>query len=114
MANLIRTKTLANHPSSSSSATAALSRPSNAAGDAAAAAEFAEKKYVWIPDKQDGYLAAWVVREEQEGEISVCSLTDGQVSRQSSQVKVRLESANQRVGEPLHIDRDRWIWNQIR
>lgn len=84
MANLVRTKTLVNKASNSSSsdatATSALSRPSNAAGDAAAAAEFAEKKYVWIPDKDNGYLAAWVVREEQEGEISVCSLTDGQVS----------------------------------
>lgn len=52
----------------------------NAAGDAAAAAEFGEKKYVWIPDKAAGYLSAWVVREEDSGETSVCSLADGSVS----------------------------------
>jgi len=80
MANLIRTKSVAQPPATSSSATAALSRPSNAAGDAAAAAEFAEKKYVWIPDKDNGYLAAWVIREEEDGDKSLCSLTDGQVS----------------------------------
>ncbi|UZJ52638.1 hypothetical protein CBS101457_001958 [Exobasidium rhododendri] len=53
--------------------------PGGAAGDAALAAEFAAKKYVWIPDKEAGYLSAWVVKEEDEGEISVCSLTDGQI-----------------------------------
>lgn len=54
--------------------------PGGAAGDAAAAAEFAAKKYVWIPDREGGYLSAWVVKEEDGGEMSVCSLTDGQVS----------------------------------
>lgn len=53
---------------------------SGAAGEAAAAAEFAEKKYVWLPDKAAGYLSAWVVREEDGGETSVCSLADGSVS----------------------------------
>jgi hypothetical protein len=32
--------------------------------DAAAQAAFMEKKWVWIPDDQKGYLAAWVVKEE--------------------------------------------------
>ncbi|MCO5585361.1 hypothetical protein L7F22_039294 [Adiantum nelumboides] len=59
-----------------------LPRP-GAAADAAAAAEFAAKKWVWIPDGKEGYLQAFVVREEQNGEISVCSLADGQ-SRQVS------------------------------
>lgn len=54
--------------------------PGGAAGDAAAAAEFAAKRYVWIPDKEAGYLSAWVVQEEDGGEMSVCSLSDGQVS----------------------------------
>ncbi|KAH0447906.1 hypothetical protein IEQ34_023261 [Dendrobium chrysotoxum] len=57
-----------------------LPRP-GAAADAAAAAEFAAKKWVWIPDGKEGYLQAFVVQEEQNGEISICSLTDGQ-SRQ--------------------------------
>lgn len=57
----------------------AMPPPGGAAGDAAAAAEFAAKKYVWIPDKEAGYLSAWVIKEEDGGEISVCSLTDGQV-----------------------------------
>ncbi|PWN46171.1 hypothetical protein IE81DRAFT_86032 [Ceraceosorus guamensis] len=48
-----------------------------AASDAAAAAEFASRRYVWIPDKAAGYLSAWVVREESNGETSVCSLADG-------------------------------------
>ena len=31
---------------------------------AAAQAEFNEKKWVWVPDDKEGYLAGWVVREE--------------------------------------------------
>lgn len=51
----------------------------DAAADAAAAAEFAAKKWVWIPDKEAGYLQAWVVSEDQEAEMSQCSLQDGQM-----------------------------------
>lgn len=51
-----------------------------AAVDAAAQAEFNEKKWVWVPDAATGYLAGWVVKEEDGGETSVVSLSDGQVS----------------------------------
>lgn len=83
MANVVRTKST--RPGDGSAAPGpsrlgALPRPGGAAADAAAAAEFASKKYVWIPDKDSGYLSAWVVREEEGGDVSVCSLSDGQVS----------------------------------
>lgn len=83
MANIVRTKST--RPGDGSAAPGpsrlgALPRPGGAAADAAAAAEFASKKYVWIPDKDSGYLSAWVVREEEDGDVSVCSLSDGQVS----------------------------------
>ena len=44
-------------------------RPSHsaeAARAAAAQAEFNEKKWVWVPDDKDGYLAGWVVKEEDD------------------------------------------------
>lgn len=66
--------------------------PGGAAGDAAAAAEFAAKRYVWIPDKEAGYLSAWVVREEDGGEISVCSLLDGQVGDMTLFCRVQTHS----------------------
>lgn len=58
---------------------AAMPRPSRSVGqsasDAASAAEFASKKYVWIPDSAAGYLSAWVIKEE--GDQSLCALQDG-------------------------------------
>ncbi|KAJ7083732.1 P-loop containing nucleoside triphosphate hydrolase protein [Mycena belliarum] len=42
-------------------------RPSESAEAARAAAqqaEFNEKKWVWVPDEKDGYLAGWVSKEE--------------------------------------------------
>ncbi|PSS37015.1 hypothetical protein PHLCEN_2v1157 [Hermanssonia centrifuga] len=48
-------------------------RPSQSAEVARAAAlqaEFNEKKWVWVPDDKDGYLAGWVTKEEDEmGEV---------------------------------------------
>ncbi|OBZ78198.1 Myosin-11 [Grifola frondosa] len=48
-------------------------RPSQSAEAARAAAlqaEFNEKKWVWVPDDKDGYLAGWVVKEEDDiGEV---------------------------------------------
>ena len=44
-------------------------RPSlsaEAARAAALQAEFNEKKWVWVPDDRDGYLAGWVVKEEED------------------------------------------------
>ena len=43
----------------------ALARPSMAR-DAALQAEFNEKKWVWVPDDRDGYLAGWVTAEDDE------------------------------------------------
>lgn len=78
MASLFRARSAAQNGAGPSRIGAMLP-PGGAAGDAAAAAEFAAKKYVWIPDKEAGYLSAWVVKEEDGGEISVCSMNDGQV-----------------------------------
>lgn len=48
-------------------------RPSESAEAARAAAqqaEFNEKKWVWVPDDKDGYLAGWVNKEEGDfGEV---------------------------------------------
>ncbi|KAH8096877.1 nonmuscle myosin heavy chain b [Cristinia sonorae] len=44
-------------------------RPSQSAEAARAAAlqaEFNEKKWVWVPDDKEGYLAGWVVKEEED------------------------------------------------
>ena len=37
-----------------------------AAHAAAAQAEFNEKKWVWVPDEKEGYLAGWVNKEEDD------------------------------------------------
>ncbi|OCB91229.1 nonmuscle myosin heavy chain b [Sanghuangporus baumii] len=41
-----------------------LSQGAESARIAAAQAEFNEKKWVWVPDDKEGYLAGWVVKEE--------------------------------------------------
>ena len=44
-------------------------RPSHSADAARAAAlqaEFNEKKWLWVPDDKEGYLAGWVVKEEDD------------------------------------------------
>ena len=47
-----------------------LSQSAEAARMAAAQAEFNEKKWVWVPDDKEGYLAGWVAREEDDiGEV---------------------------------------------
>ncbi|KNZ77855.1 Myosin-11 [Termitomyces sp. J132] len=43
-----------------------LSQSAEAARAAAAQAEFNEKKWVWVPDVREGYLAGWVNREEED------------------------------------------------
>ena len=52
-------------------------RPSYSAEAARAAAEqaeFNEKKWVWVPDEREGYLAGWVIREEGDiGEVFMAS-----------------------------------------
>lgn len=48
------------------------SNSSDAAKAAAAQAEFNEKKWVWVPDEKEGYIAGWVDREEGDvGEIVI-------------------------------------------
>lgn len=43
--------------------------------DAAANAEFAEKKRVWVPDQKEGYLSGWVAKENGEEWDVVCNNT---------------------------------------
>jgi len=43
-----------------------LSQSAEAARAAAAQAEFNEKKWVWVPDDKEGYLAGWVHKEDGE------------------------------------------------
>ncbi|KAJ3836083.1 P-loop containing nucleoside triphosphate hydrolase protein [Lentinula raphanica] len=43
-----------------------LSQSAEAARAAAAQAEFNEKKWVWVPDDKEGYLAGWVYNEDGE------------------------------------------------
>ncbi|KAH9914424.1 nonmuscle myosin heavy chain b [Fomitopsis serialis] len=51
-----------------------LSQSAEAARAAAQQAEFNEKKWVWVPDDKDGYLAGWVVKEEEDmGEVVIAS-----------------------------------------
>ncbi|KIO32711.1 hypothetical protein M407DRAFT_66421 [Tulasnella calospora MUT 4182] len=54
------------------------SRPSfggaQSAKDAALQAEFNEKKWVWVPDDKEGYLAGWVANEDgEEGDVVLAS-----------------------------------------
>jgi hypothetical protein len=41
-----------------------LSQAAEAARAAALQAEFNEKKWVWVPDEKEGYLAGWVHKED--------------------------------------------------
>lgn len=41
-----------------------LSQSAEAARAAALQAEFNEKKWVWVPDEKEGYLAGWVHKED--------------------------------------------------
>ncbi|ETS59972.1 hypothetical protein PaG_05959 [Moesziomyces aphidis] len=91
MVDVVRTKSHLFRPSHRSSPSAdasnaaqlaaAMPRPSRGVGqsasDAASAAEFASKKYVWIPDPALGYVSGWVIKEQDGGETSVCALQDG-------------------------------------
>jgi myosin heavy chain 9/10/11/14 len=57
------------------------SQSADAARAAAEQAEFNEKKWVWVPDQDSGYLAGWVIEEDDDsaevmmaagGEASTC------------------------------------------
>ena len=49
----------------------------HAAADAAAQAEWAAKKWVWIPDKEEGYASAML--ESESGETAVVAFENGEV-----------------------------------
>jgi myosin protein heavy chain len=55
------------------------SHNAEAARAAALQAEFNEKKWVWVPDEKDGYLAGWVNQEDDETAEIVMS-SGGEVS----------------------------------
>lgn len=56
------------------------SQSAEAARAAAAQAEFNEKKWVWVPDDKDGYLAGWVVKEQDDvGEVVMAAGGDVRV-----------------------------------
>ena len=51
-----------------------LSQSAETARIAAAQAEFNEKKWVWVPDDREGYLAGWIVKEEEDvGDVVMAS-----------------------------------------
>ena len=51
---------------------------------AALQAEFNEKKWVWVPDAKEGYLAGWV-NEEEEDAAQVIMAAGGEVSSSNHQ-----------------------------
>ena len=65
----------------SSVSTSRLPQGAEAARAAALQAEFNEKKWVWVPDDKDGYLAGWVAKEEDEiGEVVMAAGGDVRLS----------------------------------
>jgi hypothetical protein len=65
----------------SSISTSRISQGTEAARAAALQAEFNEKKWVWVPDDKDGYLAGWVAKEEDEmGEVVMAAGGDVRLS----------------------------------
>jgi hypothetical protein len=64
-----------------SMSTSRLSKGAESARAAALQAEFNEKKWVWVPDDKDGYLAGWVAKEEDEiGEVVMAAGGDVRLS----------------------------------
>jgi hypothetical protein len=79
------------------------SRSSQGAESARAAAlqaEFNEKKWVWVPDDKDGYLAGWVAKEEDEiGEVVMAAGGDVRLSFLLKDLSVSVNwSENRSVG----------------
>lgn len=59
---------------------------------AALQAEFNEKKWVWVPDAREGYLAGWV-NEEEEDAAQVIMAAGGEVKILESSEMCRLITA---------------------
>ncbi|KAF8908080.1 P-loop containing nucleoside triphosphate hydrolase protein [Gymnopilus junonius] len=57
-----------------------LSQSAEAARAAAQQAEFNEKKWVWVPDIREGYLAGWVNKEEEDS-AEVVMAAGGEIRR---------------------------------
>ena len=55
------------------------SQNADAARAAAEQAEFNEKKWVWIPDDENGYIAGWVI-QEYEDSAEIILAAGGEVS----------------------------------
>ncbi len=55
-----------------------ISQNAEAARAAAQQAEFNEKKWVWVPDIREGYLAGWVNKEEEDS-AEVIMAANGEV-----------------------------------
>jgi myosin protein heavy chain len=61
--------------------TSRLPQGAESARAAALQAEFNEKKWVWVPDDKDGYLAGWVAKEADEmGEVVMAAGGDVRLS----------------------------------
>ena len=75
------------------------SQDTDAARLAAAQAEFNEKKWVWVPDDRDGYLAGWVVKEEGDmGDVVMAA--GGEVCFLSYfQIKVYISCCNEIIDQ---------------
>ncbi|GAA6039634.1 hypothetical protein JCM8097_002228 [Rhodosporidiobolus ruineniae] len=52
------------------------------AADAAALAEWNSKRWVWVPDAREAYVAGWVVKEDAEKGVSTVALSSGDEMRQ--------------------------------
>ncbi|KAF9472460.1 hypothetical protein BDN70DRAFT_477879 [Pholiota conissans] len=62
-----------------------LSQNAEAARAAAQQAEFNEKKWVWVPDIREGYLAGWVNKEEEDS-AEVVMASGGEVCSSEQRV----------------------------
>lgn len=70
-----------------------------AARAAALQAEFNEKKWVWVPDDKDGYLAGWVAKEEDEvGEVVMAAGGDVRLPSLSRNLSISVNWWNRSAG----------------
>jgi len=67
---------------------------------AALQAEFNEKKWVWVPDAREGYLAGWV-NEEEEDAAQVIMAAGGEVKTFAAFRDAFTDNCDSYVGYPL-------------
>ncbi|KAA1065110.1 hypothetical protein PGT21_025068 [Puccinia graminis f. sp. tritici] len=58
-------------PSSAMKSTA--KKPGQVMADAAATAEFNEKRWFWLPDEKKGYIACWIIKDQQSATATTTS-----------------------------------------